>query len=126
MKPMRLPRPCSATFSSKPDAPLFPFLDLSLQTVALMAPDENDVFCISALPPFAFSRARALSRQLHLRFPQTKTIIGVWGFAGDADGALQRFKPALPAKLVTSLADAVKFVIEGEPAVVLATVGAEI
>jgi hypothetical protein len=82
-----------------------------------MDPGENDTFCISALPPFAFARARTLSRQLQLRFPQTKLMIGVWGFAGDRERALQRFQPYRPAKLVTSLADAVKFVVDADPTI---------
>ncbi|MBZ5635362.1 MAG: AI-2E family transporter [Acidobacteriia bacterium] len=87
-------------------------LDDSLEhAVGLMNPGENDTFCISALPPFAFARARTLSRELQLRFPRAKVMIGVWGFSGDAERALRRFQPSPPAKLVTSLADAVKFVV---------------
>jgi predicted PurR-regulated permease PerM len=86
-------------------------LDPSLQqAVGLMEPTEIDTFCISALPPFAFARARTLSRQLQLRFPRTKMIVGVWGFTGDTQRAVERFQPSRPDKLVTSLADAVKFV----------------
>jgi hypothetical protein len=93
--------------------------DPSLQhTVGLIDPAENDIFCISALPPFAFARARTLSRQLQRRFPRTKVIIGVWGFTGDTERALQRFHPSRPDKLVTSLADAVKFVDGAKPTIV--------
>jgi hypothetical protein len=92
-------------------------LDSSLQhSVSLVAPDEKDVFIISALPPFAFARARTLGRQLQVRFPRTKLVIGVWGFTGDIETALQRFQPSRPDKLVTSLADAVKFVTPVSPA----------
>ena len=91
-------------------------LDDSLEhSLGLMNPGEADTFCISALPPFAFARARTLSRDLQLRFPRTKVLIGVWGFAGDTERALQRFQPGRPAKLVTSLTDAVKFVNAGCP-----------
>jgi predicted PurR-regulated permease PerM len=92
-------------------------LDSSLQhSVNLVAPDEKDVFIISALPPFAFARARTLGRQLQVRFPRTKLVIGVWGFTGDIEKALQRFQPSRPDKLVTSLAEAVKFVVPVFPA----------
>jgi hypothetical protein len=85
-------------------------LDSSLHnSVGLLEPDENDVFFISALPPFAFARARVLARHLQSRFPRTRLVIGVWGFTGDLDKALQRFQPSRPDKLVTTLADAVKF-----------------
>ena len=80
------------------------------QALGLMDPAENDIFCISALPPFAFACAKTLSGQLQLRFPRTKTMVGVWGFTGDAKTALQRFQPSLPDKLVTSLADAVQII----------------
>ncbi len=88
-------------------------LDASAQqTVGLMNPAENDTICISALPPFAFARARSLSRELQMRYPRAKVIIGVWGFTGDTERAMQRFQPSRPHKLVTSLADAVKFVVD--------------
>jgi hypothetical protein len=88
-----------------------------LHTVELMDPAENDIFCISALPPFAFARARTLGRRLQQRFPRTKMMIGVWGFAGETEHALDRFQPSRPAKFATSLADAVRFVVHGDPAV---------
>jgi len=80
-----------------------------------MNPGENDIFCISALPPFAFGRAKILSGQLRQSFPGTRILVGVWGFAGDAERALQRFHPTVPDKLVTSLADAVQFVRSAGP-----------
>jgi hypothetical protein len=70
------------------------------------------MFCVSALPPFAFAGAINLSRQLQPRFPRTQLMIGVWSFAGDAERALQRFQPSRPHVLVTNLADAVKFAAE--------------
>lgn len=76
------------------------------------------MFCISALPPFAFSRARAVSQEMQQRFPATRVLIGVWGFTGDTDRALQRFQPSLPSRLVTSLAEAVRFVANPVPVVV--------
>jgi predicted PurR-regulated permease PerM len=92
-------------------------IDTSLQdAVALLEPAENDTFCISALPPFAFARARTLSQQLSQRFPRTRIMIGVWGFVGDIERALERFQPSRPDKLVTSLAEAVKFVVDATPA----------
>jgi predicted PurR-regulated permease PerM len=93
----------------------FPLDSFLQQTLALMNPAGNDIFCISALPPFAFTRAITLNGQLQLRFPRTKRVIGVWGFAGDAVTALQRFQPSNPDKLVTSLADAVQFIAGVSP-----------
>jgi predicted PurR-regulated permease PerM len=85
-------------------------LDPSLEQLAAAAePSPSDVFCISALPPFAFARARTLSRLLQLRFPRTRIVIGVWGFTGETEQALQRFQPKRPDKLVASMASAVEF-----------------
>ena len=64
------------------------------------------MFCISAVPPFAFAGAITLVRQLQLRFPRTKIIVGVWGFSGNTERALQRFQQSQPDCLVTSLAAA--------------------
>jgi predicted PurR-regulated permease PerM len=94
----------------------FPLDSALLHSVGLVEPTGNDLFCISALPPFAFARARILSRQLQARFPRTKILIGVWGFTGDQEGALKRFQSPRPHKLVTALADAVSFLVEAGPA----------
>jgi len=86
-------------------------LDSSMHnSIGVLDPDEKDVFFISALPPFEFARARVLAHHLQSRFPRTRLVIGVWGFTGDLEKALQRFQPSRPDKLVTTLADAVKFV----------------
>ncbi len=85
------------------------------QAVSLMHPAENDTFCVSALPPFAFARARTLSKELQMKYPRAKVIVGVWGFSGETERAMQRFQPSRPNKLVTSLAEAVKFVVDAGP-----------
>ena len=93
-------------------------LDALVQNaVGFMQPADDDTFCVSALPPFAFASARTLSRELQLRYPRSKVIVGVWGFADDTERAMQRFQPSRPNKLVTSLADAVKFVVDADAAV---------
>ena len=92
-------------------------LDPTLQhLVTIVEPEAKDMFCISAVPPFAFARARTVSRLLQARFPRTKIVIGVWGFTGDIEHALQRFQPKRPERLVTSLQDAVTFFAGSAPA----------
>jgi hypothetical protein len=92
-------------------------LDPSLQHLtAIVEPEQTDMFCISAVPPFAFAGARTLTRLLQVRFPRTKIVIGVWGFTGDTERALQRFQPKRPHKLVTSLAAAAEFFAGTTPA----------
>jgi len=90
----------------------FPLEDAMLHTVEMVRPEEKDVFCISALPPYAFAGAKTLSQQLQVRFPHTKVVVGVWGFNGDPEKALRRFETPTPDKLVTSLAGAVQFAAE--------------
>jgi len=86
-------------------------LDPSLQQLAFVQPAADDVFCISALPPFAFAHARTLSHQLRVRFPKIRIVVGVWGFAGDTERAMERFQAPRPDQLVTSLADAIQAVL---------------
>jgi predicted PurR-regulated permease PerM len=93
---------CAAlSFPVDPDMP---------HLMQVLEPSADDVICISSLPPFAFSHAKTLSRQLRARFPLTKIIVGVWGFAGDAKVALERFPAPRPEYLVTSLGQAVQTV----------------
>jgi hypothetical protein len=75
-----------------------------LRTIGLT---ENDILCVSALPPFAFAEARNMTAYLRRRFANTKIMVGVWGFSGDPERAMQRFEPARPDTLVASLASAV-------------------
>ena len=92
----------------------FPLGSSPESMLGLVEPTENDVFCISAIPPFAFSHARTVNRQLRTKFPQTKILIGIWGFSGEIERALQRFQPSPPDKFVSSLADALEYL--GVPA----------
>jgi predicted PurR-regulated permease PerM len=88
----------------------FPVDPDMLQLMQVLEPSADDVICISSLPPFAFTHAKTLSRQLRARFPLTKIVVGVWGFAGDAKVALERFPPPRPEHLATSLEQAVQIV----------------
>jgi predicted PurR-regulated permease PerM len=92
----------------------FPLGSSPESMLGLVEPTGNDVFCISAIPPFAFSHARTVNRQLRARFPKTKILIGIWGFSGDVERALQRFQPSPPDKFVSSLAEALEYL--GVPA----------
>ena len=85
-------------------------VDSNLQNMlGLVDPAATDVFCISAIPPFAFSHAGTLNRQLRTKFPRTKILIGVWGFSGEIERALKRFEPSAPDKFAVSLAEALEY-----------------
>jgi predicted PurR-regulated permease PerM len=87
---------------------LFP-LGLPLHDlIMLLQPSATDVVCISALPPFAFAHARTLCRQLRTHLPNIRIVVGIWGFIGDAEKALQRFEPSHPTRLVSSFAQAIE------------------
>jgi predicted PurR-regulated permease PerM len=93
----------------------FPIGLSPLSMVGPMEPTGNDVFCISAIQPFAFSHARAVSRELRSKFPRTKILIGVWGFSGETERALLRFQPSPPDKFVSSLAEALEYLGVSKP-----------
>jgi predicted PurR-regulated permease PerM len=89
--------------------PLDPNLLPLMQNIKL---SQDDVICISALPPFALSHAKTVCHQLRTHFPRTRIILGVWGFAGDAERAMERFQAPRPDCLVTSLEQAISAVLE--------------
>jgi predicted PurR-regulated permease PerM len=72
---------------------------------------QDDVVCISAVPPFALSHAKTVCRQLRIHSPRTRIILGVWGFTGDAERALERFPAPRPDWLVTTLEQAISTVL---------------
>jgi hypothetical protein len=91
----------------------FPILGPSPnELIALLEAGENDVVCISALPPYAFAPARTMCKQIRERFPKLKVVVGVWGFSGDVEKAKARFERTQPDRLSTSLAQAVEHVQE--------------
>jgi predicted PurR-regulated permease PerM len=94
----------------------FPIGLSPLSMLGPMEPTAQDVFCISAIQPFAFSHARTLSRELKSKFPRTKILIGVWGFSGETERALVRFQPSPPDKFVSSLAEALDYLGVATPA----------
>jgi predicted PurR-regulated permease PerM len=83
-----------------------------VEMLALLETKEDDVICISALPPYAFSPARAMCKLVRERFPQLKLVIGVWGFSGDTEKAKARFERTQPDRLLTSMAQAVEQIQE--------------
>jgi predicted PurR-regulated permease PerM len=74
--------------------------------------DSGEVVCISALPPYAFTPARAMCKQIRERFPKLKVVVCIWGFGGDTRKAMARFDRTQPDRLSTSIAEAVENVQE--------------
>jgi predicted PurR-regulated permease PerM len=90
----------------------FPLGPSPTDVMVLMKARQNDVVCISALPPYAFSPARALCRQIREQFPNLKVFVCVWGFAGDTEKAMTRFERTQPDLLCASLAEVLQHVQE--------------
>jgi hypothetical protein len=83
-----------------------------LEMLALLETRPDDVICISSLPPYAFSPARAMCKLVRERFPKPKLVVGVWGFSGDTEKAKARFERTQPDRLLTSMAQAVEQIQE--------------
>ena len=81
----------------------------SFELLDLIRPSGEDRFCISSVPPFAFSHAKNLCQQLQVRFPQTKILVGVWGFSGDVKLAARRFQSVAPDICVTKFSQALQY-----------------
>jgi hypothetical protein len=81
----------------------------ALSFLEVMSPGPEDIFFISAVPPFAFSHARKLMRELRGRYPETEIVVGMWAFTGENKQALLRFQPSPPEKIVRSLSEALGY-----------------
>jgi hypothetical protein len=84
--------------------------------IGLMDPGPNDLICISALQPYAFTPARTLCKRIRSRFPRVPVFVGVWGFAGDRQKAMGRFDRTQPDQLFTSLSQVVDHVSQAAAA----------
>jgi hypothetical protein len=74
--------------------------------------EPQDVICISALPPFAFTQAASLCQRVRLHSPEIKILAGIWGVSGDLEKAKARFGSARPDTVLGSLAQAVEQISE--------------
>lgn len=83
----------------------FPAGPSPLNMLAPIQPGANDVLCVSALQPLAFSHARTLCHELRTQFPRSKIVLCVWGFRGELKRALVRLKPATPDRVARNLAE---------------------
>jgi predicted PurR-regulated permease PerM len=82
------------------------------EMLALLQIRPDDVICICALPPYAFTPARTMCKLIRERFPKVKLVVGVWGFSGDTEKAKARFERTQPDRLLTTLAQAIEQIQE--------------
>ncbi|MBV9406475.1 MAG: cobalamin-dependent protein, partial [Acidobacteriaceae bacterium] len=67
---------------------------------------DPDIVIISALPPFAAHRARALCRKARQQSPRLKAVMGMWGSTADPKMVRQRLGPSCAEYVVHSLEEA--------------------
>lgn len=80
----------------------------SSNELAVLEPSADDVICVSALPPFAFSAAAKLCAQLRTRYPQPKIMAGIWGFPAGRESMLQRLEKSTRMIVATSFTQALE------------------
>ena len=85
---------------------------VSSEVLDALAKEPNTVICISALPPFAFSQARAICQRVRRHLPQNRIVVGLWYPTEDPDQAqeltVERFGNGRPTVVVSTLAQAVR------------------
>jgi predicted PurR-regulated permease PerM len=85
---------------------------VSSEILDSLAHEPNTVVFISALPPFAFSQARAICQRVRSHLPHNRIVIGLWSTPEEPDQspelAIERFGPGKPTVIVNTLAQALK------------------
>jgi predicted PurR-regulated permease PerM len=88
--------------------------DVSDEILDSLANEPNTVVFICALPPFAFSQARALCQRVRSHLPHNRVVIGLWNPTEDPERTqdLAHFGNGRPTAVVNSLAQAVRQVTQ--------------
>jgi hypothetical protein len=91
---------------------LLPAASVSGEILDTLAHEPNTVIFINALPPFAFSQARAICQRVRSHLPHNRIIIGLWNPGEDPDQAseltIERFGSGKPTAIVNSLSQALR------------------
>jgi predicted PurR-regulated permease PerM len=89
-----------------------PAASVSSEILDSLSNEINTVIFISALPPFAFSQARAICQRVRAHLPHNRIVIGLWNTPEDPDQApelaIERFGNGKPNVVVSTLAQAVR------------------
>ncbi len=73
-----------------------------------LAKEPTTVVFISALPPFAFSQARAICQKVRSHLPLNRIVIGFWNNNDDPDQTIERFGKGRPNVVVNTLGQALQ------------------
>jgi predicted PurR-regulated permease PerM len=71
-----------------------------------LSDSPDTVLFISALPPFAFSQARALCYRFRAHLHHNRIVIGFWNTSDDPEQTIERFGSGRPNVVVSTLAQA--------------------
>jgi predicted PurR-regulated permease PerM len=85
----------------------FPVTDSPGDLIASVGGDQDDVVCISAVPPFAGGNARKVIKSIGGEANSPTLIAGLWSYERQSEARMQRLAKSLSASVATSLADAV-------------------
>jgi predicted PurR-regulated permease PerM len=89
-----------------------PAASVSGEILDTLASEPNTVIFVSALPPFAFSQARAICQRVRSHLPHNRIVIGLWNAPEDPDQApeltIERFGNGRPNVVVITLAQAIR------------------
>jgi hypothetical protein len=86
----------------------------SSDELAILEPAAEDVICVSALPPFAFSAAAKLSAKLRGQFPLTKIMVGIWGFPEGREQLLSKLEKSGSLTVATTLSQALEDALKSD------------
>lgn len=76
------------------------------EMLAQVEAEDLAAVCVSALPPFAVSRAQYLCKRLRPKFPRLSIVVGLWQMSGRTRKAEARLAAANVQEFVTTLAEA--------------------
>jgi predicted PurR-regulated permease PerM len=85
---------------------------LSTELLDTLAKEPETVVFISALPPFAFSHARALCQRVRAHLPNNRICIGFWNSTDDLDQTIERFGNGRPNVVLGTLSQALQQVAQ--------------
>jgi predicted PurR-regulated permease PerM len=85
---------------------------LSTEILDTLAKEPDTVVFISALPPFAFTQARAICQRVRTHLPKNRICIGFWNTADEPDQTLERFGHGRPTAVISTLSQALQQVAQ--------------
>jgi predicted PurR-regulated permease PerM len=85
---------------------------LSTELLDTLAKEPETVVFISALPPFAFSHARAICQRVRAHLPNNRICIGFWNSTDDLDQTIERFGNGRPTVVIGTLSQALQQVAQ--------------